>query len=93
MWERDGFLKEPQETTATHYRHIGLYAYRAAFILRYSQWDHCPIEQQESLEQLRILWHGEKIIVAKATEAPPLGIDTPEDLERIRKDWIYSASQ
>jgi 3-deoxy-manno-octulosonate cytidylyltransferase (CMP-KDO synthetase) len=66
------------------FRHIGLYAYRAGFVARYAAWPPCPLETTESLEQLRVLWHGEKIIVAEAEEAPAAGVDTPEDLERVR---------
>ena len=64
-------------------RHIGIYAYRAGFIKQYVSMSPSGIEQIESLEQLRVLWHGEKIHVDIARETPPAGIDTPEDLERI----------
>jgi 3-deoxy-manno-octulosonate cytidylyltransferase (CMP-KDO synthetase) len=67
------------------FRHIGLYAYRAGFVARYAAWPPCPLETTESLEQLRVLWHGEKIIVVEAEAAPAAGVDTPEDLERVRK--------
>jgi len=67
------------------FRHIGLYAYRAGFVARYAAWPACPLETTEALEQLRVLWHGEKIAVAEADEAPGAGVDTPEDLERVRK--------
>ncbi len=66
------------------FRHIGLYAYRAGFVARYAAWPACPLETTESLEQLRVLWHGEKIVVAEADQAPAAGVDTPEDLERVR---------
>lgn len=66
------------------FRHIGLYAYRAGFVARYAAWAACPLETSESLEQLRVLWHGEKIAVVEADEAPAAGVDTPEDLERVR---------
>ncbi|WP_199611820.1 3-deoxy-manno-octulosonate cytidylyltransferase [Flocculibacter collagenilyticus] len=65
-------------------RHIGIYAYRAGFINKYISWDASPLEQIESLEQLRVLWHGEKIHVDVAEEVPPAGVDTPQDLERVR---------
>ncbi|EWH12267.1 3-deoxy-manno-octulosonate cytidylyltransferase [Catenovulum agarivorans DS-2] len=65
-----------------YYRHIGIYAYRAEFVRQYLNWDPSPLEDIESLEQLRVLWHGEKIHVGVATETPPAGIDTPEDLAR-----------
>jgi 3-deoxy-manno-octulosonate cytidylyltransferase (CMP-KDO synthetase) len=67
------------------FRHIGLYAYRAGFVARYAAWPACPVESTESLEQLRVLWHGEKIAMVEADEAPPAGVDTPADLERVRK--------
>ena len=67
------------------YRHIGLYAYRAGFVRRYASWPPCPPEEAEQLEQLRVLWHGERIIVHEAREMPEAGVDTPEDLERVRK--------
>lgn len=64
-----------------HYRrHIGLYAYRAGFILDYVNWPTSALEQIEALEQLRVLWQGEAIHVATALETPAVGVDTPEDL-------------
>lgn len=66
-------------------RHIGLYAYRAGFVARYCGWPSCALEEAEQLEQLRVLWHGERIVVAVTEEAPGAGVDTPEDLERTRK--------
>lgn len=70
------------------FRHIGLYAYRAGFVARYAAWPACPLETMEALEQLRVLWHGEKIIVLEAEEAPSAGVDTPQDLERVRKYFL-----
>jgi len=67
------------------YRHIGLYAYRAGFVRRYTAWPVCPPEEAEQLEQLRVLWHGERIVVHEVREMPEAGVDTPEDLERVRK--------
>lgn len=66
------------------FHHIGLYAYRAGFVARYCAWGPCPLEETEQLEQLRVLWHGERIAVCLAEEAPAPGVDTPEDLERVR---------
>jgi len=66
-------------------RHIGLYAYRAGFVRRFAAWPTCPPEEAEQLEQLRVLWHGERIIVHEAREQPAAGVDTPEDLERVRQ--------
>ncbi len=64
-------------------RHIGLYAYRAGFVREYVAWPRAPIEQDESLEQLRTLWHGRRIHVSMAAELPPAGVDTPDDLSRV----------
>lgn len=66
-------------------RHIGLYAYRAGFVREYIHWPVAPIEALESLEQLRILWHGKKIQVSIAAEVPPEGVDTEEDFQRMDK--------
>ncbi len=69
---------------ATPLRHIGLYAYRAGFLRRYPALPPCPLEAAESLEQLRVLWHGERIAVHVAASAPGPGVDTPADLARVR---------
>ena len=65
-------------------RHIGLYAYRAGFLRRFAALAPSPLERIESLEQLRVLWHGERIAVHVAETAPGPGVDTPEDLVRVR---------
>ncbi|HEC13275.1 MAG TPA: 3-deoxy-manno-octulosonate cytidylyltransferase [Acidiferrobacteraceae bacterium] len=65
------------------YRHIGLYAYRAKFVLEMSKWGPCQIEQIERLEQLRVLWHGRKIAVCIACRKPGPGVDTAEDLKKV----------
>ncbi|MCL4738504.1 MAG: 3-deoxy-manno-octulosonate cytidylyltransferase [Burkholderiaceae bacterium] len=65
-------------------RHIGLYAYRAAFLRRFPTLAPSPLERLESLEQLRVLWHGERIAVHVSDAAPGPGVDTPQDLERVR---------
>ncbi len=65
-------------------RHIGLYAYRAGFISRFPQLQPSPLEQAEMLEQLRVLWHGFAIAVHVTEQPPEGGVDTPEDLERVR---------
>lgn len=67
------------------FRHIGLYAYRAGFVTRYASWPTCPLEEIERLEQLRVLWYGERIVVWESKEAPGAGVDTTEDLERVRE--------
>ncbi|MCU0805187.1 MAG: 3-deoxy-manno-octulosonate cytidylyltransferase [Burkholderiales bacterium] len=66
-------------------RHIGLYAYRVGFLHAYARLAPAPVEGFEALEQLRALWHGHRIAVAVADEAPPAGVDTPDDLERVRR--------
>ncbi|MFC0269385.1 3-deoxy-manno-octulosonate cytidylyltransferase [Kushneria aurantia] len=65
-------------------RHIGIYAYRASFLRRYCELPIAPLEQCEQLEQLRALYHGFTIAVATAPEHYPAGVDTPEDLARVR---------
>lgn len=64
-------------------RHIGIYAYRAGFLQRYAEMAVSPLETAESLEQLRVLWHGYPIAVEITAEAPAAGVDTPEDLARV----------
>lgn len=64
-------------------RHIGIYGYRAGFVTEYNDLRPSLLEQVESLEQLRVLWHGFSIHVDVAKEAPPHGVDTPEDLARL----------
>ncbi|NLY57361.1 MAG: 3-deoxy-manno-octulosonate cytidylyltransferase [Gammaproteobacteria bacterium] len=66
-------------------RHIGLYAYKVGFLHDYVRWPSSPLETAESLEQLRALWFGCRIHVADACEIPPAGVDTPEDLQRVRQ--------
>ena len=66
-------------------RHIGLYAYRAGFLRRFTQLEASPLEAIEALEQLRVLWHGERIAVHVSTVRPGPGVDTPADLERVRE--------
>jgi 3-deoxy-manno-octulosonate cytidylyltransferase (CMP-KDO synthetase) len=65
-------------------RHIGLYAYRAKFLRIYPTLAQAPIEEAEALEQLRALWHGERIAVLVTNDAPPPGVDTPADLARVQ---------
>ena len=66
-------------------RHVGLYAYRAGFLRRFPTLAVSPLEQIEALEQLRVLWHGERIAVHVSDQRPGPGVDTPEDLERVRR--------
>lgn len=71
-------------------RHVGIYGYRAGFLRQFPQLPAAPLEQTESLEQLRVLWHGQRIAVHITTQAPGAGVDTPEDLARVR-DLLGSA--
>lgn len=66
-------------------RHVGIYAYRAGFLRQFPRLAPAPLEQLESLEQLRVLWHGERIVVHVTDSAPGPGVDTAEDLERVRQ--------
>ncbi|CCN35008.1 3-deoxy-manno-octulosonate cytidylyltransferase [Vibrio nigripulchritudo SO65] len=84
-WDRDDFSKESPSIRQPLQRHIGIYAYRAGFIKTYVEWEPSTLERIECLEQLRVLWYGEKIHVAVAKETPAAGVDTPEDLEVVRK--------
>jgi 3-deoxy-manno-octulosonate cytidylyltransferase (CMP-KDO synthetase) len=75
----------PREGDAPCYRHAGIYGYRVAFLKKYSRLKPSPLEKAEALEQLRALWHGYRIAVAVSkTEIPP-GVDTPQDLEAVRR--------
>ncbi len=85
-WWRDGnaagnvsALPEPAPL-----RHVGIYGYRAGFLRRFPQLSPAPLERTESLEQLRVLWHGERIAVHVSDQHPGAGVDTPEDLDRVR---------
>ena len=84
-WWRDGFSNGiqclPQPAPL---RHIGIYAYRAVFLQSFPTLQPAPIETAEALEQLRALWHGHKIAVHITPDVPGPGVDTPEDLERVR---------
>jgi len=90
-WARDVFAVEGDTLPAglPAYRHIGIYAYRAGFLKEYAELEPAAIEQLEALEQLRVLWHGYKISVAVTEHAPAAGVDTEEDLQRVRE--IFSA--
>lgn len=85
-WDRDRFAASRETIGNTLLRHLGIYGYRAGFIRRYVNWEASPLENIEMLEQLRVLWYGEKIHVAVAAEIPGTGVDTPEDLERVRAE-------
>lgn len=75
----------PREAGATCYRHAGLYAYRAGFLGKYARLEPCQIEKAEALEQLRVLWHGYRIAVVVSEAVIPPGVDTPKDLETVRR--------
>ena len=97
-WHREAFraggaaVTEPPTDTAW-FRHIGLYAYRVAVLRRYPNLPPAPAEQAEALEQLRALWHGIRIYVAEAAEAPSPGVDTEADLARVAAEWERSGQQ
>jgi len=75
----------PREAGAPCYRHAGIYGYRVGFLKKYARLKPAPLEKSEALEQLRVLWHGYRIAVAVSeTEIPP-GVDTPQDLEAVRR--------
>ena len=88
-WWRDGFaggiriLPQPAPL-----RHIGIYAYRAGFLRQFPLLEPAPIESTEALEQLRALWHGHRIAVHVTEKVPGPGVDTPEDLERVRQLFV-----
>ncbi|CAG4890299.1 3-deoxy-manno-octulosonate cytidylyltransferase [Paraburkholderia saeva] len=91
-WARDAYQPHwpdvatmPAPPALAHvYRHIGLYAYRAKFLRTYPTLTLSPIEQAEALEQLRAMWHGERIAVLVTQDAPLPGVDTPADLARVQ---------
>ncbi len=84
-WDRDAFAQGiralPQPAPL---RHVGIYGYRAGFLRAFPRMPQAPVESCEALEQLRALWHGHRIAVHVTQEAPGAGVDTPEDLERVR---------
>lgn len=82
-YDRDG------ASEARVYGHVGLYAYRRDFLIRFASLEPTPLEKSESLEQLRVLEHGYRIRMMEADERP-LGVDTPEDLERVRRILLGS---
>jgi 3-deoxy-manno-octulosonate cytidylyltransferase (CMP-KDO synthetase) len=84
-WDRQAFASRPDWLETDGWlRHIGLYAYRVGFLAQYGDWTPSPLEQLEQLEQLRALHHGHAIQVALAALPNPPGVDTVEDLERVR---------
>jgi 3-deoxy-manno-octulosonate cytidylyltransferase (CMP-KDO synthetase) len=85
-WHRDAFAQNREVLPPAYVplRHIGLYAYSNAFLQQYPQLEPAPLETIEALEQLRVLWHGIPIAVHVTAQAPHAGVDTPEDLARVR---------
>ncbi|WP_342052281.1 MULTISPECIES: 3-deoxy-manno-octulosonate cytidylyltransferase [unclassified Cupriavidus] len=101
-WSRDAWSAVPAQPAAGAQvalpsmpvlRHIGLYAYRAGFLRRFPTLAAAPLEQTEALEQLRAMWHGERIGVLVTAAAPAPGVDTPADLERVRALWAAGMAQ
>ena len=102
-WARDAWAGVPTQPAASAQvplpdnmpvlRHIGIYAYRAGFLRRFPTLAAAPIEQTEALEQLRAMWHGERIGVMVTAAAPAPGVDTQADLERVRALWAQGAAQ
>ncbi len=85
-YPRDIMREEKRElpTVPQPLRHIGIYAYRAGFLQQFEAMSASPLEAVESLEQLRVLWHGHAIAVEITETAPAAGVDTQEDLDRVR---------
>jgi len=83
-YPRDAFTNAELSIDMPAYRHIGIYAYRANFLKKYTRIQPCAIEQAESLEQLRVLHQGYKIAVSISKNAPATGVDTQEDLDYVR---------
>jgi 3-deoxy-manno-octulosonate cytidylyltransferase (CMP-KDO synthetase) len=92
-WPRDAFARDRETLPAGDHwlRHIGIYAYRAGFLRRYTRLPPGRLEQIESLEQLRVLEAGHRIAVALTPEPFPPGVDTPEDLARAEQQWARGA--
>lgn len=87
-WWRDGSLAgTAQLPTPAPLRHIGIYGYRVGFLRQFPHLAPSPLEAIEALEQLRVLWHGHRIAVHVTPQAPGGGVDTPEDLERVRRHF------
>ena len=83
-WHRDSFQQEPNIQASGAMRHIGIYGYRVGLLHQFIQWPMATLESIEKLEQLRILANSQRIHVALACEEVPAGVDTPEDVQRIK---------
>ena len=84
-FSRSAIPFDRNHTSPIYYRHLGIYAYRTGFLKAFSNLAISPLEQAESLEQLRALWHGYAIAVHITPESPPPGVDTQADLDRARQ--------
>ncbi len=86
-WDRNSFSLSGGKASKTmpYLRHIGMYAYTVKFLKKYCSWQSSVLETVESLEQLRILWYGEPVLVKTVTKTPEAGVDTQADLERVQK--------
>jgi 3-deoxy-manno-octulosonate cytidylyltransferase (CMP-KDO synthetase) len=85
-WWRDGYAQGVKTlATPAPLRHIGIYGYRVGFLRLFPKLPQAPLEITEALEQLRAMWHGHRIAVHVTQQAPGAGVDTPEDLERVRR--------
>ena len=85
-WDRASFTQQEQAVISEHhYKHIGIYAYRADFLQQYLEWEQSPLGKMESLEQLRVLWNGQRIHCSVAQEPLPTDVNTQADLELVRK--------
>jgi 3-deoxy-manno-octulosonate cytidylyltransferase (CMP-KDO synthetase) len=85
-WDREQFGHDgnAQKVSNVHYRHVGLYGYRVGFLKTYVDWAPCALEKIEMLEQLRILFHGVRIHMRVLEKSVPRGVDTEDDLKRVR---------
>lgn len=90
-WHRDEFDQDRTQLpdAVRFFRHIGLYAYRVGFLESFVSMPPAPIEQAESLEQLRVLWNGGRIHISEALEPPGHGVDTVDDLNAAREAWSH----
>ena len=84
-WPRDDTASASVGEATVPLRHVGLYAYRVGFLRRFPRLEHSPLEDTERLEQLRVLWHGDRIAVHVSALAPGVGVDTAEDLAQARR--------
>lgn len=93
-WDRKSFplTEHALSSRLSYLRHIGIYAYTVKFLSEYCSWEPSVLETVESLEQLRILWHGKSILVKTVNKSPEVGVDTQADLERVEKFILNKSS-